>query len=202
MNALGGSDDLFRWQYPSADMTAREFENFVADAFEQATPYVDDLRVTLHDTVEGTDGTYDFDATIRYTLAGMDFLVVVEAKRHSYPIKREAVQALHSKLESVGAQKGVLVSTAPFQNGALEFALVHGIALVKVTEGRFTYETKSSARTRLLSRGEALRILGLPTFVGHCYRTGSEPGSIACTVVTGQPEDAARLLLGVQPAPL
>ena len=30
---------------------------------------------------------------------------------HKNPIKRETVQVLHQKLQSVGAQKGVLVST-------------------------------------------------------------------------------------------
>jgi hypothetical protein len=36
----------------------------------------------------------DFDATVRYQLAGMSFLVVVEAKLHKNPIKRELVQIL------------------------------------------------------------------------------------------------------------
>jgi len=38
--------------------------------------------------------TLDFDATVRYQLAGMSFLVVVEAKLHKNPIKRELVQIL------------------------------------------------------------------------------------------------------------
>ena len=52
----------------------------------------------------------------------MEFLIVVEAKKHRYPIKRELVQVLHSKIQSVGAHKGVMVSTAPYQNGALDSA--------------------------------------------------------------------------------
>jgi Restriction endonuclease len=56
--------------------------------------------------VEGRDGTYDFDATVRYELAGVAFLILVEAKLHKNPIKRETVQVLHQKLQSVGAQKG------------------------------------------------------------------------------------------------
>jgi hypothetical protein len=150
--------------------------------------------------VQGTDGVYDFDATVRYTLASMDFLVVVEAKRHAHPIKRSDVQTLHSKIQSVGAHKGVLVSTAPFQKGALAFALVHGIALVKVTEGSFTFETRSSGPAPTLSRDNAPRYFEAPRFVGHCYSQGDEPNSIVCTVVTGQPEYAARLLLGLQPS--
>jgi hypothetical protein len=34
----------------------------------------------------------NFDATVRYELAGMAFLTLVEAKLHKNPIKRETVQ--------------------------------------------------------------------------------------------------------------
>jgi hypothetical protein len=190
-------DELVPWQYPSAEMTAEEFEKFVVDEFHQTRPFVDDLIVKLHDVVQGTDGTYDFDATIRYRLAGLDFLVVVEAKRHSYPIKREVVQVLQAKVESVGAHKGVVVSTAPFQRGALNYAIAHGIALVKVTEGRFTFETGGVAPPPAPSRLEAAK-LGVPTFVGYCYGSGDQPGSVAVTLVTEEAESAARLLLGLE----
>lgn len=195
-----GDEDLFRWQYPPADMTAGEFEAFVVAQFQQTQPYVEDLRVKLHDVVQGADGSYDFDATVRFSLAGMALLVVVEAKRHKNPIKRDVVQTLQSKIQSVGAHKGVVVSTAPFQKGALDFALAHGIALVKVTEGRFTYETKSASPPAVLSREDASLYFGLPIFVGHCYSKGSKADSVACTVVTEQPDYAARLLLGVERA--
>lgn len=82
-------------------------------------------------------GTFDFDATARYQFAGMSFLVLVEAKLHKNPIKRELVLVLYQKILSVGAHKGVMVSTAPYQAGAVAFAKTHGIALVTVTEGRF-----------------------------------------------------------------
>src|SRR5207248_10604619 len=79
--------------------TRRSSDLFVVAEFEQTRPYVDDLQVTLHEVVKGSDGSYDFDATIRYTLAGLDFLVLVEAKRHHYPIKRDVVQTLHRSEE-------------------------------------------------------------------------------------------------------
>ncbi len=122
--------------YPPADLTPGEFEAYVTTLFDalELGGAVDNLRVQTHEVVRGADGAYDFDATVRYELGGMDFLIVVEAKRHKNPIKRELVQVLHQKLQSVGAHKAVMVSTAPFQQGALDFALVHGIALVTVTE--------------------------------------------------------------------
>ncbi len=60
----------------------------------------------------------------------MDFLVLV--KLHRNPIMREVVQVLRDKVQSVSAHKGVLVSSAPFQRGAIEYADAHGIALVHV----------------------------------------------------------------------
>jgi hypothetical protein len=125
----------------------------------------------------------------------MEFLVLVEAKCHRNPIKRELVQVLHQKLQSVSAQKAVLVSTAPFQSGALEFALAHGIALVTVTEGRFTYGTRSVDQLPVSSRDEATAF-GLPLFVGYGYSRSDCPGSVRVTVISPEyPEYLAEHLL-------
>jgi hypothetical protein len=146
--------------------------------------------------IRGVDGEYDFDATVRYELAGMAFLTLVEAKLHKNPIKRETVQVLHQKLLSVGAHKAVLVSTAPFQAGALRFAVTHGIALVTVTEGRFTYETRAAVQPPPLTREQARDDFGLPTFVGHGYSTGDERGSISVMLMSPEyPEYLAEHLL-------
>lgn len=172
-------------QYPPADLTPAEFEEFVTSLFDslELSGAIANLRVETHEVIRGTDGTYDFDGTVRYELGGMDFLIVVEAKRHKNPIKRETVQVLHQKLQSVGAHKAVLVSTAPFQQGALDFALVHGIALVTVTEGRFTYKTRGAAPLPALSR-ERAQERGIPAFVGHVYSRGDRPGSVGVTIVS------------------
>ncbi len=184
-------------RYEPAQLSPAEFEQFVASLFESlaGTRALSELRVENHEVIRGVDGAYDFDATVRFDVAGMGFLVLVEAKCHRNPIKRELVQVLHQKLQSVGAQKAVLVSTAPFQSGALEFALAHGIALVTVTEGRFTYETKSVAPSPALSRDEAAAY-GLPIFVGHGYSRGESPGSVRVTIMSPEfPEYVAEHLL-------
>ena len=181
--------------YPAADLTPREFEEWVANVFQSAASGTDNLRVEVHPRVDGQDGTYEFDATVRYELAGMEFLVVVEAKKHRHPIKRELVQVLYAKLQSVGAHKGVMVSTAPYQSGALDYAMAHGIPLVTVTEGRFTFITRAATPTAPPSREEARR-LGIPDFVGHCYSPGDSPRSVSVTVVSPEePQYIAQLLL-------
>ncbi len=185
--------------YPSADITPAQFEQFVSDTFQSVRTIVNDLKVTLHDKIVGVDGEYDFDATIRFSMGGMNFLTLIEAKRHKNPIKRELVQVLNDKLRSVGAQKGVMISTAPYQSGALEYAKVHGIALVTVTEGRFTYETKAAYGVPPMTRQQAKERFGLPDFVGHAYESGEEPGSTRVILISSEyPNYVAEVLLGVE----
>jgi hypothetical protein len=74
------NDDLVAAEttlYPSAALTPVEFESFVVELLESARSEVEALRVTLHDKIEGIDGRYDFDATVRFRLAGMEFLVII-----------------------------------------------------------------------------------------------------------------------------
>jgi hypothetical protein len=75
--------------YPPADISPDEFELFVTELLGSVSPLVAGLEVTLHDRISGVDGAYDFDATVRFSLGGLQFLVLVEAKRHKNPIKRE-----------------------------------------------------------------------------------------------------------------
>jgi hypothetical protein len=195
------SSEVLAWlqRYPPADLTPREFEEWVGDVFASVGPGIDDLRVQLHERVTGNDGSYEFDATVRYRWAGLDFLVLVEAKRHANPIKRELVQALHSKIQSVGAHKGVLISTAPFQRAAVEFANAHRIALVSLTEGRFTFETRALAPRPTLSRDQALDLFGLPAFVGYYLGAGDTSDSIRMILIsTDQPNCGGSSCLGYQ----
>lgn len=99
------------------------------------------------DLVEGLDGTYIMDVTARFQLAGMDFLILFECKRHKDPVKRSDVQVLLTKLQSTGAQKGVVVAATGFQSGALEFAKAHGIACVRLVDNAWTYITRHTTAT-------------------------------------------------------
>ena len=183
--------------YPLADISPAEFEVFVTELLGSVSPLVEGLEVSLHEQVSGVDGAYDFDATVRFSLAGLQFLVLVEAKRHKNPIKRELVQVLHAKLQSVGAQKAAMIATAPYQRGALEYAKTHGIALVTVTEGRFTFETKARDKPPAISREEAASRYDLPIFVGHAYQPADAPASTSVTLLSVEyPEYVLRAILG------
>jgi hypothetical protein len=172
-------------RFPHPAITPGEFEKFVAvELLGAAGSEVDDLVVTLHEKIIGTDGAYEFDVTVRYRFAGMAFLVLVEAKLHRNPIKRELVQVLHQKIHSVGAHKGVMVATSAFQTGAVEFARAHGIALVTVTESRFVFATRNTvAVTR-------------PTFVAQYDGGAGMPELVLSADDVDYPDCVAKLLLG------
>jgi hypothetical protein len=172
-------------------MSAAEFESFVAEVLEVGRPGLENYMVQPHEVIRGVDGEYDFDATVRFSMLGMDYLVLVEDKRHEHPIKREQVQVLHQKLQSVGAQKAVMISTAPFRRGAIEFAKTHGIALVMVSEGRFTFETRAAVPRPMMTREEARERYGIPAFVAVCFGPGDAPGST--TITTIDPDDTPRI---------
>ena len=94
------------------------------------------------------DGEFKFDVTIRFTaFGGAKFLVVCECKKHKNPIKRDVIQTLKSKKESVGAQKGFVIATASFQSGAEEYAKKHGIALCEIVSGDIAYIQNNAQRT-------------------------------------------------------
>ncbi|OLT04002.1 hypothetical protein BJF77_17465 [Kocuria sp. CNJ-770] len=185
-------------RYPPADMSPADFERFVVETLRSINQDVDDLKVTLHELVKTSDGTYDMDATMRFRLGGMDFLVLVEAKKHTHLIKREIPQILHQKVQSSGAQKGLIVSTTPFQRGALDFAKTHGIALVTVTEGRFIFETRSAMPRPLMTSQEAIERYDLPTFIAQAYRPTPEGKGTRVTLLDQRdPEHLVEVLTDV-----
>jgi restriction system protein len=124
-----------------------EFEQLVASMLRKQGVGLSDFKVQHLEAVQGLDGEYAIDVTARFEALGADFLVLIECKHQSRPVEREVVQILVDKVRSTGAQKGMLFATTRFQRGALEYARLHGVALVRVADGRTTYETRSAGPT-------------------------------------------------------
>lgn len=135
-------------QYGPVTLTPAEFEQFVASALAKQGVGLHDFKVQHLESIKGSDGEYIMDVTARFEALGANFLVLVECKNLKRPVERDVVQVLVDKVRSIGAQKGMLFATAGFQRGALEYARVHGIALVHVADGRTSYETRSAVPTR------------------------------------------------------
>jgi restriction system protein len=117
-------------------ISAEEYEQIVKavlDAAARQKGLLDYLSSHL-DAITAADGDYTFDVTVRFRALGGDHLVLIECKRHKNKVKRELVMVLHSKLQAVGGNKGMLFSTAGFQSGAVDYASKHGISLVQLDE--------------------------------------------------------------------
>jgi restriction system protein len=108
-------------------ITSIQFELEVKKYLESTSGKLRQFQTEHRESMDGHDGTYEIDITARFRIFGADFLVLVECKHHKNRIKREHVQMLHAKLVTLGAQKAMLFSTSEFQEGAVEYAIQHGI---------------------------------------------------------------------------
>lgn len=128
------------------EITPTEFELMVKSWFESVADSLEEFTAQHLETIQGSDGEFAFDVTARFTaFHGAKFLVVAECKKQKNPIKRDIVQVLNDKKRSIGAHKGFVVSTSPFQSGAQEYAMQHGIALCQVQSGNIAYIQNNAA---------------------------------------------------------
>jgi hypothetical protein len=178
-----GSD---RW--PTFELSPADYERTVADLVRDSGQEVTDWQVRHLDPVEGVDGTYIIDVTVRFRLLGADYLTLFECKRHASSVKREHVQVLHGKLRSTGAHKGVVVAASGFQSGALSYAKTHGIACVRLLDGAWTYETRDLTQRIPEPTGE---------YVGYA-RYLTEKGWYGDTLLSRQRDYARELLFDEQ----
>lgn len=125
-------------------LTPKQFEAQVKDTIASLGATLTGFEVQQLEVLNTDDGNYEIDVTARFEAFGAEYLTLIECKHHKNPIKREYVQVLFAKMHSLQAQKGMLFSTADFQSGAIEFALKHRIALVRIADGRTAYVTKGA----------------------------------------------------------
>ncbi|MCC7317032.1 MAG: restriction endonuclease [Bacteroidales bacterium] len=125
------------------NMTSEEFELTVFSYLNEIGSELDKFEIKHNTKESAPDGTYQIDVKASFEALGVTINVLVECKHHKLPIKRETIQVLNDRLQSLGAQKGIMFSTSPFQSGCIEYAEKHGIALVRMIDGRYNYQTKS-----------------------------------------------------------
>jgi restriction system protein len=132
-------------------VTPLQFEKIVHAYLKEIGTPLNNFEIT-HNVKEKThDGNYQIDITAVFKALNVDIVVLVECKRHKSAIKRDDVSLLHGKINTFGAHKGIIFSTADFQSGAILFAREHGIALIKVSES-VGNSTSSSSGTSQVSK--------------------------------------------------
>lgn len=142
---------------PLLTLTPLEFEQEVQRILDASGHGLTDLRTEHLESIAGIDGEYVFDVTARFTALGGTFLVLIECKHQKRDVERSQVQLLHSKLQSVGAQKGMLFSISGFQSGAVEYAEKYGLALVQLQDECTTFFARSFSHPGFSPTG---RIIG------------------------------------------
>jgi hypothetical protein len=73
------------------------------------------------------------DLSFNYDLVGADLLCVIECKCYNHAVPVDDVEEFHSKLDDIGAQKGIMITTVGYQDGAIKTAKGRRIALALLT---------------------------------------------------------------------
>lgn len=108
---------------------------------------LNDFTISHNVICPAHDTKYQIDVLASFTALGTTIKVLCECKRYKSPVKQEVVLALESKLHSLGAHKGIILSTSRFQKGAIEYAKAHGIALIHMTDHGPEHYSHSSGTT-------------------------------------------------------
>lgn len=123
------------------DMTPTDFEMYCRDILSAyaSKENLPNFEIVHNKKIPAIDGTYQIDVYASFTALGCKIKMLCECKRYKSPVKREVVSQLHDKLGSIGAHKGMIMSTGGFQTGAVEYGKAHGIALVHVKDRECTF---------------------------------------------------------------
>lgn len=73
---------------------------------------------------------HQIDLTVELTVADLDFLILVECKHYNARVKVDDLLTFAQRIDDIGANKGIVVTTVGYQRGALKVAKGHRIALV------------------------------------------------------------------------
>ncbi len=165
------------WNQGNLNITATQFEVLVKDWVKLIGKDLISIDVKHNEKLEAYDSTYQIDVVAKFEAFGAEFIVLIECKKHKNAIPRSLVQELHDKIRSIGAHKGMLFATTGFQSGAVKYAKAHGIALVSITEGKASYQTRS-----METAPEPPPSANIPNYIGWSVEESDE-GKITMSVV-------------------
>ena len=152
-------------------MTPTEFEEYCLKIMQgyAETEKLKSFTISHDVKLTASDGIYQIDVFATYIALGAEMKVICECKQYKNRINREKVVVLADKVRTLGAQKGILLSTAGFQSGAIQYAKEHGIALIQVFDTRVNWYSHSGGPTADVDEDNPY-VYGernMPTFVGE-----------------------------------
>jgi restriction system protein len=169
-------------------LSPKEFERKVQHILEASGAKLSNFRTIHREKLSSFDGIYEIDVTARFSALGGNFVVLVECKNQKNPIKREVVQVLHNRIQSVGAHKGMLFATTTFQKGAVEYAMRHGIALIQITQWNYSWAAFSETMPSI-SEDELEYVCWLTTL--------SKEGHVISEMIAERNEDIIKQYLNI-----
>lgn len=110
---------------------AENYEDFIRETYENlVNKKIGKVYGSRHYEGVRTGHRHQIDVSIEVTVADLNFLVLIECKYYKRKVEVGDLLTFASRLDDIGAHKGVLVSTIGFQEGACKVAKAHRIALV------------------------------------------------------------------------
>lgn len=115
-------------------ITPTEFELYCKKILEGYAEEngLNEFKINHNIKITANDGVYQIDVYASFIEIGVEFKVICECKQYKNKVGRDKVELLYTRLSSLGAHKGILMSTSGFQSGAIQYAKEHGIALIQV----------------------------------------------------------------------
>ena len=142
---------------PHMTSAAEEYENFVSQVVSSLVGVEVFERKAYVGRISGRSIKVDVSFVLRVA-GGANLLVLVECKHYNHRVPVDDVEEFHSKIDDIGAQKGILITTVGFQSGAIKAAKGRRIALALLTKepqpGEIRYVMASAGERELPPRRE------------------------------------------------
>ena len=120
----------------SSSISPVEFEKYclvILKAYAEEEK-LKDFTITHNKKIQKGDEKYQIDIYAEYTALHVKNKVIVECKHLNRSIERDEVIVLIDKVRTLGANKGILISTSGFQKGTTAKAKENGIALLQILD--------------------------------------------------------------------
>lgn len=114
--------------------TGENFEKLAESIFNKLIKNPDYEKVEHNIKINGKDGPRQIDVLITSENVGFKFLTIIECKDHNTKISVGTIDAFHSKLLDIKANKGVLISKKGFSSTSISKAKRLGITLCTAHE--------------------------------------------------------------------
>jgi Restriction endonuclease len=121
-----------------ATVDSLEFENLVRLTLEEQLRE-SEITVYQRRRIRGRRSGFEheIDLSFEVVIAGTTVSVIVECKAYKRPVSVDDILEFCSRIEDIGAHKGILVSASGFTDGAEVLAQSSGVALVHAYGARW-----------------------------------------------------------------